>query len=1305
MKSLHFLTSSFILFVLLNLNAQGQQFTELSTTQFTGVSDGKVSFGDYDNDGDLDIIINGDSAKLTNPAQYVPVTYIYQNNGNNSFQKLTNLNLSGIWKGKSTWIDIENDGDMDIVLMGANASNNSDVKVYLNNRDKTFTPTRGIYNGINCDISVGDFNNNGRSDILRSGNNSISIYWENIISAYSETTFYGSNINNWNCSVSSDYNNDGLLDFLVSGSGTTILFRSIGNDFEQDKLTFPHLSSSSADWGDYNNDGRLDLLISGSTSTGSISKIYKNGGSGAFSELFDVALPGVSYGSCAWGDYNNDGKSDFILTGQRTKADNTTESISKLFTNDGNDIFTETDDIFTGVTRSSVAWGDCDNDGDLDLLLAGLSLPDSTKVTKLYINNSVNKNTAPQIPTTINSVINNKSVTLSWNKSTDTETPQNGLSYNIRVGLASKGVNLVSPMSNQNGYRQIVAKGNTGLVNSYKIENISDGTYYWSVQAIDGGFLGSNFSTEGTFTIGTFPPTIAPRNITFTNVTAYTMKIKWEKGNAEKYVVFMKKGTDGTPTLSNNTYYRYGSFANGREASTGWYCVYNGNADNASVSGLEPETTYRTMVIGYNGLEWNEKYLIEATENNPLNQTTEKTPLVPSTISLTGVSSSSADFGDYDNDGDLDLIVAGDSIRTESNVFLPTTKLYENISNTYIEKKETNFHKLSLAFVKWGDYNNDGQLDLLLLGEGKTSIYKNNGTGSFTELTNTMLPTMTLATATWDDFNNDGYPDITVSNYSNNAGSTRLFKNNKDNTFKELTDTAFANFGEINRWADLDNDGDLDLIISGSSSSYKAAIYRNNDDETFTQVNTNLVGVIGGIKCGDYDNDGDLDIFSGSDNNNYFGLFLYENKGNFNFEKKILYTAFSPASIDLGDYNNDGYLDASYGYHVLDNKNGTFARNPNIYLGYISRGTDLWGDYDNDKDLDLFQTGYDFDVSGYNTRVARVINNKSLIANTPPSVPSEISYDISGNHAILRWKRSSDNETPALGLSYNFALNQIAGDQGNPAFNISPFSDLNNGYRKVIDLGNAQQDTFWIIKNIPSGSYQFKVQAIDNGFLGSAFSNGDEFTIDNQNFAQATNIMTSEIKSKSAKITWTNGGGEKRAVFIKNNTSKTVYPFNRHTYTGNSEFGKGTKTEFDGWYCIYNGTGNEVLAAGLSPLTEYRVMICEYTGNMGNETYSSTTALGNPIFFKTDNSTDVNDILSENILVYPNPAQDYIFIKGIKNDMVNVSVLDINGKIILNAKVAHEGEPLNIRNLPGGMYFVKLQIDNRTKYVKIAVIR
>jgi len=118
------------------------------------------------------------------------------------------------------------------------------------------------------------------------------------------------------------------------------------------------VAASSVAWGDYDNDGDLDLLLTGLPYS---SKIYRNDGSDTFTNT-GISLTGVSRSFSSWGDYDNDGDLDILLTGA---IDNSDTKVSKIYRNDGSNTFVELTSVsLTGIWYGSAAWGDYDNDND-----------------------------------------------------------------------------------------------------------------------------------------------------------------------------------------------------------------------------------------------------------------------------------------------------------------------------------------------------------------------------------------------------------------------------------------------------------------------------------------------------------------------------------------------------------------------------------------------------------------------------------------------------------------------------------------------------------------------------------------------------------------------------------------------------------------------------------------------------------------------------------------------------------------------------------------------------------------------------
>jgi len=188
----------------------------------------------------------------------------------------------------------------------------------------------------------------------------------------------------WHGAAWGDYNNDGYLDFVLNGK----LYRNNGNGTFTDMsasagLTAITNGTGAAAWGDFDGDGWLDLALSGNTGSGYITRIYKNNGNGTFTDI-NAGLPGLYYSSAAWGDYDNDGRPDLLLAG--TDGVN---NITRIYRNNGDTTFSDSGISLPGVTQGQAAWGDYNNDGKLDVVVHGTDAS-SVKITQIYRNNGDN---------------------------------------------------------------------------------------------------------------------------------------------------------------------------------------------------------------------------------------------------------------------------------------------------------------------------------------------------------------------------------------------------------------------------------------------------------------------------------------------------------------------------------------------------------------------------------------------------------------------------------------------------------------------------------------------------------------------------------------------------------------------------------------------------------------------------------------------------------------------------------------------------------------------------------------------------
>jgi hypothetical protein len=310
-----------------------------------------------------------------------------------------------------------------------------------------------------------------------------------------------------------DYDNDGDLDLLLSGSADTApiscVYRNDGGGvFTDIGAGLTGVDGGSVAWGDFDNDGDLDILLAGQGSTQPIGRVYRNDGGGVFSNI-NAGLTPVSVSSGAWGDYDNDGDLDILLTG--VDVANWVD-VSRVYRNDGGGAFTDLQAGLQGVEQGSVAWGDCDNDGALDILLTGWDRYGSGErfVARIYRSDGAPANTPPTAPSGLVAQVAGDAATFGWNASTDAQTPAAGLGYNLRVGTTPGGNEITSAMANTvSGHRRVAQLGNAQKRTSWTVrlpESLS--TLYWSVQAVDGAYAGSAFAPEQTWirpSTGGFP--------------------------------------------------------------------------------------------------------------------------------------------------------------------------------------------------------------------------------------------------------------------------------------------------------------------------------------------------------------------------------------------------------------------------------------------------------------------------------------------------------------------------------------------------------------------------------------------------------------------------------------------------------------------------------------------------------------------------------------------------------------------------------------------------------------------------------
>ena len=501
---------------------------------------GDAAWGDYDRDGDFDLIVAG---RLLFTSLLLR-TQLYLNEGD-SLLLIEGIGLveatvyvdaldprlptlEDVWQSAVAWGDYDNDGDLDLAVTGVTETEAHTLRIYENTDDDDRFASRFVLPGVRWgDLAWSDYDNDGDLDFVICGTSETN---EFISELYENQTGSGGGfirrdagfVGLANCAVAwGDYDNDGDHDLLITGVAepqafVTRLYRNDGTGgFTDARAGLKGLLYASVAWGDYDADGDLDILLSGASITPFILegqlKIYRNH-EGRFTDASDRLMgtfendvtPGLYHGAVAWGDYDGDGYLDFLVAGVASPLGN--ENL-QVYNNDRYGHFTKSaTERFDGGYLGGAFWGDYDGDNDLDMLVWGQTADRGVTIrpfrNKFDVLGLPPGNAPPMAPDRLQATPQGDAVTLSWEVATDGLTPAPGLTYNLRVGTTPGGSEVVSPMAvPETGHRLLPEPGNTGHNTWWSVRRLPPGTYYWSVQAIDTSFKGSLFASEVSFTI------------------------------------------------------------------------------------------------------------------------------------------------------------------------------------------------------------------------------------------------------------------------------------------------------------------------------------------------------------------------------------------------------------------------------------------------------------------------------------------------------------------------------------------------------------------------------------------------------------------------------------------------------------------------------------------------------------------------------------------------------------------------------------------------------------------------------------
>ena len=830
---------------------------------------GGLSMGDYDRDGLIDILVHG-SENL----------FLSKNLGssisNNNY--MPSLLIENLINSDVQWGDIDLDGDLDLFWMGVKIEANDP---YITN--KLLLSANGTFES-NETMVMPDLHNGSTA-------------WE-------------------------DIDLDGDLDLIISGesvdplSGSTRLYKNdpLGRLAEDTNQEIIALKGTAICFADLDQDSDPDLVLSGWDPIENNLKtaIYINEPTGTFMPADQQLGFGTIYGTINAVDINLDGwidlaisgvteyamvpDSTFLILDADTTAQGDTLSADtlwlvtfydtvfslggKVFINDGDGSLSFTErQAFPGAR--TIAFADLDHDTRPDLITSGtdsIANRDSTFFS-IYINITETTNTRPDPPLVLESFAVSNRAIFNWGSGSDEIDPDVSLRYNIRIGSSPGSYDLLSSTVPFNS-------SNVGTRLIREFTNIPWGTYYWEVQTIDASGSESNWSDEKELFI--------PRLVSSTqSLPGYSYGTsKWSDINEDGLLdvaltgnlfsgisltqLFVSDNGLLVPldqvTNIKNTYGGHLSFVD---------YTNDGHLD-ISLTGIHTNDYLETYPATF-FYKWDDG---EYVWDSQIGVTYYD--YYDNVVGYTG-GSNDHDWGDYDNDGDLDLVIGGGDFYSQLHL-----KIFSN--NDGVLSLDTSQTGLLLGYpfqARWNDINNDGFIDLITITGLFTLAYINDGTGKMLASDNHFIELgITAGSFTIADFNSDGYSDFALAGQIPNDSTlvTQIYKNNDGEGFTLQQSIEGTYYGGLD-WGDYDNDGDLDLIVTGRA--YPDPGPDDNDEITpvtivYKQENGSFAPDTtlfmldsvseSSVQWGDYDNDGDLDLLlNGKLENNDLITKVYDN--------------------------------------------------------------------------------------------------------------------------------------------------------------------------------------------------------------------------------------------------------------------------------------------------------------------------------------------------------------------------------------------------------------------------------------------
>ena len=984
--------------------------------------------------------------------------------------------LPGVWAGAAAWADYDLDGDQDLALMGETGEDGQClriVRIYDNLGSllaEAQTPGQALIGAYHGDLAWADYDSDGDPDLAVVG---------------------------W------DEDNEESLRLYINGEN------GAERTFAQDLLQIDDAGQSvlkgvryaALDWGDYDSDGDLDLIVSGMDPMGtSLTVLYENdGGVLEIDEINSEGIVNVHHGNVAWADYDSDGDLDLAVSGENaTVTAGEIAPVTEFYLNDPSGTLSlneptsvlsgvQFDEYFSKIRGGDLAWGDYDQDGSVDLAIAGRNYYWDT-VLRLYRNR----------PSGV--LTNDETFNITSTRRVASSLAWIDYDNDGDLDLAATGRSILSE------YQAFVFTSEDGRVGGAPAESLLEGLAGGSATWVDFDedgradllLTGSDASGQRRSILYNNQSTVLPNSaptppqvLNQPKVTSSQIFFSWSSG----------EDTESTELTYN---LRVGSEPESGDIFGGPSTIGPGNVGfkNQQIlrRSMAPDKYYWSVQAVDGGLArsaWSQEQEFRIDE------------FVSSNQRIRSLDQAAMDWGDYDQDGDFDLVITGLNRAGEAQ-----SSLYVNRDGNLVVESGSNLEPLRNGDVDWGDYDNDGDLDLLLTGEDtnenrSATLYETDGERLV--LSARFLPSVSKSAADWGDYDHDGDLDLAIMGQSETEGSlqpyTLVFANDGLGSFEVIENEFIGLYNGEVLWGDYDQDGDLDLAAAGfnAEDTPEFRIYENEGAQ-FADAGLDLPGLgFSDLAWGDYDGDGDFDLAAGGTSDGGVRTDLYVNDG----EGGLVpladgnFPGIQAGDLVWGDYDNDRDLDLviigrGEGDQAILQVYENALNRASSESAFVEEEIDLLKqqgglqfsavalvDIDSDGDLDLISAGSTAGTSP----IVKTIVNENLTAkfnrNLPPETPLVQGTVDEGNAIIFNWQEAfDDGEDTPLSLSYNLRVG--TSEEGHEVLS----GNVAHG------SGNIGQKLQHQLLDLESGTYFWSVQAVDDGFARSEWSNSQSFIID-----------------------------------------------------------------------------------------------------------------------------------------------------------------------------------------------------------------